>query len=60
LNIRAWSADYIFKDRIAREARDFRTYKLQKLNFEAKSYLDLLGKDFEHVLPQLITELSLL
>ena len=56
LNVRAWSADYILKDRAVRETRDFRTYKLQKLNFEAKSYLDLLGKDFENVRPQFITE----
>ena len=36
--------------------QDFRTFKLQKLNFEARNYLELLGKDFENVLPHFITE----
>ena len=50
---------YILKDRERRKSSDFRTFKLQKLNFEASSYLELLGKDFENVPADLITETPL-
>lgn len=56
LSNRSWAVKYILKDRERRKSSDFRTFKLQKLNFEASSYLELLGKDFENVPADLITE----